>query len=133
MGKSLWWLCWAMGIACLLIGIAHIVIGPAAVPDTGTLTATDDNQNRFFGAVFAGYGLAWIWAVRQSPIHLDAVRWLTGIMFVGGLARFVSVAVHGWPHGFVIALTVLELTLPPIYFWSARGTASRAGSATVTS
>lgn len=128
MGKTLWWLCWVMGVVCVLIGIAHIVVGPAAVPDTGTLTATDDNQNRFFGAIFAGYGLAWIWAVRQSPIRGDAVRWLAGTMFVGGLARFVSVAAHGWPHGFVIALTVLELVLPPVYFWLAHGVESRAAS-----
>jgi len=130
MEKTLRWLCWVMGIACVLIGIAHIVVGPAAVPDTGTLTATDDSQNRFFGAIFAGYGLAWIWAVRQSPISGDAVRWLAGIFFVGGLARLVSVVAHGWPHGFVIVLTVLELVLPPVYFWLVRGTESRAASAT---
>ncbi|WP_327151139.1 DUF4345 domain-containing protein [Nocardia sp. NBC_01329] len=129
MEKTLRWLCWVMGIVCVLIGIAHIVLGPAAVPDTGALTATDDNQNRFFGAIFAGYGLAWVWAVRQSPIRGDAIRWLAAIMFVGGLSRFISVAVHGWPHGFVIVLTVLELVLPPVYFWLVRGAGSRAESA----
>ncbi|WP_067863100.1 DUF4345 domain-containing protein [Nocardia shimofusensis] len=131
MEKTLRSLCWVMGVACLLIGIAHIVVGPAAVPDTGSLTATDDSQNRFFGAIFAGYGLAWIWAARQSPIAGEAVRWLAGIFFVGGIARLVSIAAHGWPHGFVIVLTVLELALPPVYFWLARGTEeSRAASVT---
>lgn len=125
MEKALRWLCWAMGIACVLIGLAHIVLGPEAVPDTGALTVTDDNQNRFFGAIFAGYGLGWIWAARQSPIPGDSVRWLAGIFFVGGLARLVSVAEHGWPHGFVILLTALELALPPAYFWLAGGAESR--------
>ncbi|MEU1524616.1 DUF4345 domain-containing protein [Nocardia rhamnosiphila] len=130
MEKTLRWLCWTMGVVCLLIGIAHIVIGPGAVPDTGALTATDDNQNRFFGAIFAGYGLAWIQAVRRSPLDRSAVRWLAGIMFVGGLARFFSVAAHGWPHGFVIGLTVLELVLPPVCFWLARGIETRPISVT---
>lgn len=128
MEKTLRWLCWVMGAACLLVGIAHIVLGPAAAPDTGTLTATDDSQNRFFGAVFAGYGLAWIWAVRQSPLSGNAIRGLAGIMFVGGLARLVSAAVHGWPHGFVIALTAVELVLPPLYFWLLRGTERQAAA-----
>ncbi|MGW0182265.1 DUF4345 domain-containing protein [Nocardia sp. NPDC003345] len=125
MEKTLRSLCWMMGVICTLIGLAHIVIGPDAVPDTGALTATDDNQNRFFGAIFAGYGLAWIWAVRQSPVAGNAVRWLAGIMFVGGLSRFFSVAAHGWPHPFVIGLTVLELVLPPLYFWLVRGVDAR--------
>lgn len=129
MERTLRWLCWTMGIACVLIGLGHIAVGPEAVPDTGTPTATDDSQNRFFGAIFAGYGLAWIWAARRSPIPGDAVRWLAGIFFVGGLARLVSVAAHGWPHGFVIGLTVVELALPALYFWLVRGVESRAASA----
>ncbi|MFI2232039.1 DUF4345 domain-containing protein [Nocardia testacea] len=129
MEKTLRSLCWIMGVACVLIGIAHMAIGPGAVPDTGALTATDDNQNRFFGAIFAGYGLAWIWAARRTPLPGNAVRWLAATMFVGGLARLFSVAAHGWPHGFVIGLTVLELVLPPVYFWLARGVEARPVSA----
>ncbi len=106
-----------MGVACVLIGLEHLIIGPQAVPDTGDLTATDDSQNRFFSAIFAGYGLAWVWAARQSPIPRNAVRLLAAVFLAGGLARLLSVAVHGWPHWFVIALTVVEFALPPVFFW----------------
>lgn len=35
------------------------------------------------------------------------------------VGRVLSVAVHGWPHSFQIPLAVLELALPPVYFWLA--------------
>ncbi|MEU6896252.1 hypothetical protein ABZ934_31810 [Streptomyces sp. NPDC046557] len=31
----------------------------------------------------------------------------------------MSIAVEGWPHGFQVALMVVELTLSPVYFWPA--------------
>ena len=126
MQKTLRWLCWAMGVACVLIGLEHLIIGPQAVPDTGDLTATDDSQNRFFSAIFAGYGLAWVWAARQSPIPREVVRLLAAVFFAGGLARLLSVALHGWPHWFVIALTVVEFALPPVFFSLTREADDRA-------
>ncbi|WP_280460666.1 DUF4345 domain-containing protein [Nocardia carnea] len=116
MQKTLRWLCRGMGGGCVLIVLEHLIIGPQAVPDTGDLTATDDSQNRFFSAIFAGYGLAWAWAARQSPIPREVVRLLAAVFFAGGLARLLSVALHGWPHWFVIALTVVEFALPPVFF-----------------
>ncbi|MFG2874673.1 DUF4345 domain-containing protein [Streptomyces sp. NPDC048337] len=34
----------------------------------------------------------------------------------GAAGRLLSRAVHGWPHGFQVALTVVELVIPPLYF-----------------
>ncbi|NKY59013.1 DUF4345 domain-containing protein [Nocardia flavorosea] len=126
MQKTLRRLCWVMGVACVLIGLEHLIVGPQTVPDTGDLTATDDSQNRFFSAIFAGYGIAWVWAARQSPIPADAVRLLAAVFLAGGIARLLSVAVHGRPHWFVIALTVVEFTLPPVFFWLTREAGDRA-------
>ncbi|WP_091094974.1 DUF4345 domain-containing protein [Micromonospora citrea] len=78
-----------------------------------------DSLGRFFGAIFAGYGLAWLWAARQSPIPATAVRWLAGVFLLGALGRLLSLAVHGWPHGFQVALAVVELLLPPLFLWLA--------------
>jgi hypothetical protein len=47
------------------------------------------------------------------------VRWLAGVFLLGGAGRLLSLAVHGWPHWFQIALAVLELGLPPVFFWLA--------------
>lgn len=112
MARLLKWLALAMGIACAAIGLYHLVLGIASVPGEGSTGATVDSRERFYNAIFLGYGLAWIWAARQSPIPSTAVRWLAGIFLLGGIGRVLSVAVHGWPHWFQVPLSALELALP---------------------
>jgi|SRR5437762_8068542 len=123
MARLLKWLALAMGVACAGIGIYHVVLGIGSVPgDGGTdaLTgATVDSRERFYNAIFFGYGMAWIWVARQSPVPASMVRWLAGFMFLGGIGRIVSLAQHGTPHWFQIPLTVIELILPPLYIWLA--------------
>jgi hypothetical protein len=108
-----------MGWACVTIGLFHVALGNAAIPDAGSAGATVDSWGRFMGASFVGYGLAWLWAARQRPIPARAVRWLAGIFLLGGVGRLLSLAVHGWPQWFQIVLAVIELCLPPVFFWLA--------------
>ncbi|RKE16840.1 DUF4345 domain-containing protein [Streptomyces sp. TLI_171] len=108
-----------MGYADLAIGLFHVLLGNAAIPGAGSAGPTVDSLGRFLGAIFAGYGLAWIWAARQSPIPATAVRWLAGVFWLGALGRLMSLAVHGWPHWFQVVLTAIELTLPPLFLWLA--------------
>lgn len=117
--KALRGLALAMGYACVAIGLFHVLLGNASTPGARSAGTTVDSLGRFFGAVFAGYGLAWLWAARQSPIPATAVRRLAGIFLLGALGRLLSLAVHGWPHWFQVALTVIELALPPLFFWLA--------------
>ncbi|MGQ4389048.1 DUF4345 domain-containing protein [Streptomyces sp. SAS_270] len=108
-----------MGWACVTIGLFHVALGNAALPGAGSAGATVDSWGRFMGASFVGYGLAWLWAARQRPIPARVVRWLAGVFLLGGVGRLLSLAVHGWPQWFQIALTVIELGLPPVFFWLA--------------
>ncbi|MEV7525338.1 DUF4345 domain-containing protein [Streptomyces sp. NPDC091371] len=119
MARTLKWLVLTMGAACVAIGLAHVFLGNAAVPGAGSAGATLDSLNRFLGAIFAGYGLAWLWAAHQSPIPASAVRWLAAVFLLGAVGRLISLAVHGWPHAFQVMLTVIELVMPPLYFWLA--------------
>ncbi|WP_395371734.1 DUF4345 domain-containing protein [Streptomyces tubercidicus] len=116
MAGLLKWLVLAMGGACVAIGAFHFALGIDSVPGEGSAGATVDSRERYYGAVFLGYGLAWLWAARQSPIPATVVRWLAGIFLLGGLGRLLSMAVYGPPQWFQIALTVVELVLPPVYF-----------------
>ncbi|KOU33734.1 hypothetical protein ADK53_17985 [Streptomyces sp. WM6373] len=116
MARALQWLVLTMGVACVAIGLGHVALGNAAVPGIGAAGATVDSLGRFLGAAFAGYGLAWIWAARQSPIPAGVVRWLAAVLLLGAAGRLLSLAVHGWPHGFQVGLLVIELVLPPLYF-----------------
>ncbi|UQA96915.1 DUF4345 domain-containing protein [Streptomyces halobius] len=113
------WLGLAMGYACVAIGLFHVLAGNSSVPGAGSAGPTVDSLGRFFGAIFAGYGLGWLWTARQSPIPATAVRWLTGVFLLGALGRLLSLAVHGWPHWFQVVLAVVELTLSPLLFWLA--------------
>lgn len=108
-----------MGWACVAIGLFHVALGNAAIPGAGSAGTTVDSWGRFMGAAFVGYGLAWLWAARQHPIPARAVRWLAGVFLLGGVGRVLSLAVHGWPQWFQIVLAVIELGLPPVFFWLA--------------
>ncbi|MGW7256402.1 DUF4345 domain-containing protein [Streptomyces sp. NPDC054834] len=108
-----------MGWACVVIGVFHVVLGNAAIPGAGSAGTTVDSWGRFMGASFVGYGLAWLWTARQRPVPARAVRWLAGVFLLGGVGRLISLAVHGWPQWFQTALAVIELSLPPVFFWLA--------------
>ncbi|MFD8014772.1 DUF4345 domain-containing protein [Streptomyces sp. NPDC058955] len=130
MARALRVLVLVMGWACVAIGLFHVALGNAAIPGAADAGPTVDSLGRFLGATFAGYGLAWLWAARQRPIPARAVRWLAGVFLLGAAGRLLSLAVHGWPHGFQIALTAVELALPPVLFRlaDAEERASRAGT-----
>ncbi|CCK24757.1 hypothetical protein BN159_0378 [Streptomyces davaonensis JCM 4913] len=119
MARALRLLTQLMGWSCVLIGLFHVALGNAAIPGAGSAGTTVDSWGRFMGACFAGYGLAWLWAAQQRPIPSRSVRWLAGVFLLGGVGRLLSLALHGWPQWFQIALTVIELTLPPVFFWLA--------------
>ncbi|MEC3980578.1 DUF4345 domain-containing protein [Amycolatopsis sp. H20-H5] len=106
-----------MGIACVAIGAFHFVLGIGSVPGEGGTGATVDSRERFYGATFLGYGLLWVWAARQSPISAKVVRWLAGIFLLGAAGRVLSLIVYGQPQWFQLVLTVVELVLPPVFFW----------------
>ncbi|MEU6933915.1 DUF4345 domain-containing protein [Streptomyces sp. NPDC046374] len=116
MVRTLRVLAWSMGLACTAIGLFHVVAGNAAIPGAEDAGPTVDSLGRFFGAVFAGYGVAWLWAARQDPVPARAVRWLAAVFLLGAVGRLLSLAVNGWPHWFQVALTVIELLLPPVLF-----------------
>jgi spore maturation protein SpmB len=119
MAKALKVLAQVMGFSCVAIGLLHVVGGNAAIPGAESAGTTIDSLGRFFGAIFVGYGLAWLWAARQAPIPAKAVRLLAGIFLLGAAGRLLSLVTEGRPHSFQIVLLVIELVLPPVYFWLA--------------
>lgn len=116
------------GIACTGIGIYHLFGGVRSVPGEQDAGPTVDSRERFYGAIFAGYGLAWLWVDRQKPVNRGAVQALSGIFLLGGAGRLLSRAQHGRPHWFQDALTVVEVVLPCLFFWLARVPADEPGT-----
>jgi hypothetical protein len=104
------------GVSCIAIGAYHFALGTASVPGATDANATVDSRERFYSAIFAGYGIAWMGAARKSPIRADDVRLLATLLLAGGMGRLLSRLLNGPPHWFQDVLTAVEFAVPAIFF-----------------
>ena len=100
------------GITAIFIALLHIILGPSAIPGAVPVNATMDSEDRFYATLFAAYGAALLWCIRDIERKSTFVYFLALTFLVGGLARLVSIAAVGLPNRFFIAMTVLELLVP---------------------
>ncbi len=110
----------AGGLTVIAIALAHIALGPRAIPGAVPVNATLDSEDRFYATIFLGYGLAMLWAVRAIDRRANIIRFLAALLFAGGLARIVSIVQAGLPHPLFQFLTGVELLLPPLVWWLLR-------------
>ncbi len=103
------------GLSCIAIGTYHAAFGTASVPGATDANATVDSRERFYSVYFAGYGIAWLRALRRSPIRTADVQLLAGVMLVSGVARLLSLSRVGRPHWFQEVLTAVEVLLPAAF------------------
>ncbi|ORA82104.1 DUF4345 domain-containing protein [Mycobacterium malmoense] len=108
------------GVSSIAIGGYHFALGTASVPGATDANATVDSRERFYSAIFAGYGIAWVQAARRSPIRVGDVWLLAGVMLAGGVGRLISVVQKGRPHWFQDVLTALEFAVPAVFFGLAK-------------
>lgn len=116
------------GIVCCIIALAHIMVGPDAIPGSVPVNATMDSEDRFYATLFLGFGAALVWASGDLAGRERIFGALLLVFFAGGLSRLVSLAVVGPPHPLFQVLTGVELLLPMILWWWHR--AERASSRT---
>jgi hypothetical protein len=102
------------GVIDIAIALLHIVFGPSSIPGSVPVNATMDSEDRFYATLFAAYGVAVIWCVKDIERKSAIVYFLLATFFAGGLARLLSVAAVGLPNGFFVAMTVLELSIPVV-------------------
>ena len=106
------------GSVCILIGIAHILVGPQIIPGGVPVNATMDSEDRFYATLFAGFGIAVIWSGRDLSERRNIFAFLMAVFFAGGVARLISAGAVGWPAPFFVVLTAIELLVPIIcWFW----------------
>jgi Domain of unknown function (DUF4345) len=125
----------ALAPACVIAGLLHLLMGLNADVLLGAqvspLTLNDptlDSQNRFYGVAFTVYG----WLLYVCATDLDryrpVFRCMLAVFFAAGLARLVSVGLHGWPSWPVIGLGAAELMLPVVLAgWDATALKGRTG------
>jgi hypothetical protein len=101
------------GIAAVLIALLHVVFGPASIPGSVPANATMDSEDRFYAAIFLGFGVALLWCAQSIEQRGKAIRFLIAVFFLGGCARLISVMFVGPPNRLFQALMAVELLLPP--------------------
>jgi hypothetical protein len=90
--------------------------GDAVFPPTSPQTAITDSQIRFFGSVWAGYGVMLWWTsndlkARQTPLAL-----LGGICLLAGVGRLVSGLKVGFGAEWTRIAMWVELLSPPLVY-----------------
>ena len=100
------------GLSAIGIASLHIFLGPSVIPGSVPVNATMDSEDRFYATLFAAYGVALLWCIKDLEQKSIFVYFLAATFFAGGLARLVSIAAVGLPNNFFIAMIVLELLVP---------------------
>ena len=117
-------------VVFVLVGLLHLSLGLGAdillganVPPEVVHDPVLDSQNRFYGTVFALYGVLFVIAAADIKRHSVMLQCCLWCFFAGGLARLVSMGFYGTPSLMVIALTGSEIALPPLLsLWVSRHT-----------
>jgi hypothetical protein len=105
------------GIATVLIALLHIVFGSASIPGSVPVNATMDSEDRFYAAIFLGFGAAILWCAQSIEQRGKVIRFLIAIFFLGGWARVISMIFVGAPNQLFQALMAVELLLPPVVWF----------------
>ncbi len=88
--------------------------------DLGTNVSADSHIRYLSGLLF-GIGIAFWAAIPRIETHRARFSLLTAIVFVGGLARLYSLAIHGVPEGGMLFGLAMELVVTPtIWAWQRR-------------
>lgn len=112
------WFLRLFGAVCCVIALAHIALGPSAIPGSVAVNATMDSEDRFYATLFCGFGAAIIWCGAAPHARSKALTALLALFFLGGVSRIISAIAVGMPSDLFIVLTTIELALPPgILLW----------------
>ncbi|MFF5205668.1 DUF4345 domain-containing protein [Streptosporangium sp. NPDC000396] len=123
-----------LGLVVLGTAVNDIAFGPAALPDHAQtqVNATLDSNYRFFAGVWFALGIVMLTLARRVEHSGPALRAVCGAVFLGGLARVLSLAVAGPPHPLFAAFIGVELLTPLVLVvWQSR--LARSGSSAVSS
>jgi hypothetical protein len=116
-----------LGAVTIAVGLLHISLALHADAMLGARLPAEvlsdpvlDSQNRFFGTCFAGYGALLFLCASEVRKYAAVFKLLIVFLALGGVARLISIALHGLPTTQVIGLIVIELVAPLLLLWQRR-------------
>ncbi|MDE0856456.1 MAG: DUF4345 domain-containing protein [Nevskia sp.] len=111
----------AVGLLHLLIGLHADTLLGARLPAQVLADPVLDSQNRFYGTTFIGYGALIFLCAADLRRYAAVLALVAGFVALGGVARLLSIALHGMPPPPVLGLTLLELLgMPALLLWFRR-------------
>jgi hypothetical protein len=115
----------AFGIIAIGISLAHLAVGPEAIPGGSAVNPTSDGEDRFYAGFFGCYGVALLWCARGVERKQVYVNVLAGVLLVGGIGRLIALIIVGPPTPFFVAMLVLEMVLPLLMVLAAKRIATQ--------
>jgi Domain of unknown function (DUF4345) len=107
-----------------VVGLLHLTLGVGADVLLGARLSAEaitdpalDSQNRFYGVSFTLYGVLLLLCSTNIPKYTTVLRCVLWVFFAGGLARIVSIVIHGFPPLPVNVLLAGELLSPHLLVW----------------
>ena len=85
----------------------------AAFPMNSAAAVLADSQLRFFGGIWAGYGLMLWWTSNDLRSRRVPLAILGSVVLLGGIGRSISGALYGFGSSLIVAFTAIELVVPP--------------------
>ena len=113
----------------VLTGLASVLFGSEIVRGHGDSNAAVESELRFYAVFWIGFGIYLSSLAPRIEARGRELRAAAAVLFAGGVARLIGMAVDGRPPADYVVLTVIELVLPPVLVaWQARVAAGQAPS-----
>jgi Domain of unknown function (DUF4345) len=104
----------------LTFGSLGILFGADRLNSGTPVSADLDSQYRFLSAWYLGLAaLAW-WIVPRIEQQTSLFRILCVAVFLGGIARLLTIQIVGWPQTHFLVVHAAELLFPLLIVWQAR-------------
>ncbi len=104
----------------IIIGILGIMLGVGRFLPDNLITANFDSHYRYLSAYYLSLGIIAWWIIPSIEKHTTIIRILCSVIFMGGLARLISMYQVGIPDTSAVLFTCLELLFPLLSLWQAR-------------